>query len=67
MDYRAFEAANEQCKPKHFAPPTALQRRLKYEAAQRLPLDAGLANTIWAALARWLRRLLCLPPEVHNG
>jgi hypothetical protein len=39
MDYRQFELANAQCKPKHFGPPTALQRRLAYHAAHRFPIS----------------------------
>jgi hypothetical protein len=58
MDYRDFELANQRCKPKHFGPPTALQRRLAYDAAHRLPaskLDERPHALAW--LLRWLYRL----------
>jgi hypothetical protein len=58
MDYRQFELANAQCKPKHFGPPTALQRRLAYEAAYRFPAASARPGP-WRRLAAWLRyRLL---------
>jgi hypothetical protein len=57
MDYRPFELANAQCKPKHFGPPTALQRRLAYEAAYRPPADLARPG-ILGRLAAWLCRRL---------
>jgi hypothetical protein len=54
MDYRPFELANEQCKPKHFGPPPALQRRLAYDAAHRLPISPSRPGLL-RRLAAWLR------------
>ncbi|HEU5088912.1 MAG TPA: hypothetical protein VFT99_15765 [Roseiflexaceae bacterium] len=58
MDMRPFELANNACKPKHFAPPTALQRRLRREEAyfpasgeRRIAVVARGAALVW----RWLR------------
>jgi hypothetical protein len=53
MNYRDFELANDQCKPKHFGPPTALQRRLAREAADRLP---AVEPTLGQRILGWLRR-----------
>jgi hypothetical protein len=55
MDYRPFELANEQCKPKHFGPPSRQQRRLAYDAAHRLPA-ATRRPSLLRRLAGWLRR-----------
>jgi hypothetical protein len=53
MDMRPFELANEACKPKHFGPPSQLQRRLRAEAAY---------HQVWQpsgrSLVRWLRAAL---------
>jgi hypothetical protein len=46
MDYRAFELANASCKPKHFAPPTALQKRLQRETAYHDAAQPG-SYSIW--------------------
>jgi hypothetical protein len=54
MDYRQFERDNEQCKPKHFGPPTALQRRLSYDAAHRQPADSP-EQGIFRRLVAWMR------------
>ncbi|HEU5088039.1 MAG TPA: hypothetical protein VFT99_11355 [Roseiflexaceae bacterium] len=58
MDLRPFELANNACKPKHFGPPTALQRRLRAEEAyhaasseRRVAVLARGAAVLW----RWLR------------
>lgn len=54
MDYRQFELANEQCKPKHFGPPTALHRRLAYDAAHRFPILRSRGG-MFRWLVTWLR------------
>jgi YD repeat-containing protein len=55
MDYRPFELANEQCKPKHFGPPSRQQHRLAYDAAHRLPAAVPRVSVL-RRLAGWLRR-----------
>lgn len=60
MDYRPFELANAQCKPKHFAPPTATQRRLAYDAAYRLPMGRAQPS-LFRRLLAWLRG--CVVPR----
>jgi hypothetical protein len=57
MDYRAFELANDSCKPKHFAPPTALQKRLNYEAAHHLPAKTPAPPPRWRWLVGWFHNL----------
>lgn len=54
MDERPFELANAQCKPKHFGPPSAVQRRLAYDAAYRLPIGRAQPSRFGRLLA-WLR------------
>jgi hypothetical protein len=62
MDYRPFELANEQCKPKHFGPPTALQRRLAHDAAYRPEVVERTAYgaPAWPVFTRVALRLLAL-------
>jgi hypothetical protein len=54
MDYRPFELANDQCKPKHFAPPTATQLRLARAAAYCLAPDEPRPGVLRRLLG-WLR------------
>jgi hypothetical protein len=53
MDYRQFD----QCKPKHFGPPTALQGRLTRDIAYRLPGAPSRQRLIQRLIARLHRRL----------
>jgi hypothetical protein len=63
MDYRAFELANDQCKPKHFGPPTTLQRRVDYETTYLLSSDPPDSPDLLPrsgflhSFVRWLRRI----------
>jgi hypothetical protein len=52
---RPFELANEACKPKHFGPPTRLQRRLRDEQAYG---TATPERDERAEPAGWLRRAI---------
>jgi hypothetical protein len=64
MDYRAFELANASCKPKHFAPPTALQKRLQHEAAYYQAMQPG-SYSIWRHVL-WIWNCFIGVPAVED-